>query len=191
MRQVILCVMGLALALGLSGCKKAPVESLPAADPILTKITLDQALHGQTNLDHGWKVFCKTIEMGVYDATLVHGDQQVKLSLMRDAGFYGIDDTHVLIHNTWYSNDDQLLIVDVSAKDAEPVVVDHPDVATFVHTHYRIDGRTSEGVVGIEYQYAGFEGVDHPRKRTLLLLTNHLAQVKYGTWQEVEPGKEF
>lgn len=190
MKPIIHSLLGLVLLAGLLACKKEQVSAPPTtdqkADLAWTKVTLEQSLHGQLKLDHGWAVTCKSTDQGVYDATLTRGDRQVKLSFMRDARFYGVDDTHVLIHNIWYSNEDQLLIVDLAGKDAEPATIGHPDAETFVHTHYRIDGRTVDGVVGIEYQYAGNEGEDHPRQRTVTLPANNLSQVKYGPWQEID-----
>jgi hypothetical protein len=90
----------------------------------------------------------------------------------------------VVVHERYASDEDRLIVFDLTRRDPRRATITHTDPGDYVHVHFRIDGLRDGRVLGEEYEYAGSK---EPRKRSISIRPGPKGfEIERGRWTEDE-----
>ncbi len=126
-----------------------------------------------------------------FAVTIKHGAAVVGMTLERDVTFYGdaASPGAVAIHHAYISNDDAVIVLDLSAKPFARFDLAHPDKSSYGHTHYRVLGLKDGKLRLEESQWASGKN-EKARMRTVTVRLKKPSDLTASKWQDMESDDE-
>jgi hypothetical protein len=172
--------LGLAVIVVLSGCGSG---NSTATDPgkVPQGVRCSEYVGSSCVLDSGVSLTCTLSDPLV--CTLRYRTESKAIALQRDADVWGLAACpgFVLVLDRFASNEDRLLLIDLSASPPREKEIIHEDWSNYIHAHFSMISGSEERVVLQESQYAGSRP---PRFRTIEVSLKSLSLARVGPWLE-------
>jgi len=132
-------------------------------------------------LDSGVSLSCSRVEMLV--CALQYNTASTSIALQRDADAWGVADCPgvVMIHDRYASNEDRLVLIDLTQPTLKEKEVVHEDWANYIHSHFSVIALHGDRITVHEMQYAGTQP---PRARAIEVSLSSLSVSRVWPWQE-------
>ena len=132
-------------------------------------------------LDSGVSLSCSQGEMLL--CALQYRSVSTSLALQRDADAWGVADCPgvVMIHDRYASNEDRLVLLDLSRSPSREKEIVHDDWASYIHSHFSVIAIHGDKITVKEIQYAGDQP---PRFRAVEVSLSSLSVSNVESWRE-------
>jgi hypothetical protein len=105
------------------------------------------------------------------------------MTLQRDADAWEVADCSgvVMIHDRYASNEDRLVLIDLSQSPPREKEIVHDDWASYIHSHFSVIAIHGDKITVKEIQYAGDQP---PRARAVEVSLSSLSVSQVGSWRD-------
>jgi len=164
----------------LSGCGSG---NSTATDPgkVPQGVRCSEYVGSSCVLDSGVSLTCTLSDPLV--CTLRYRTESKAIALQRDADVWGLAACpgFVLVLDRFASNEDRLLLIDLSASPPREKEIVHGDWANYIHSHFSVIALHGDRITVKEIQYAGDQP---PRFRLVEVSLSSLSLSQIGPWKE-------